>query len=341
MTHALLQWFEPVRALFAWPWWLLAIPLPWLVRALVPPARNTGPALVVPYGDALQTVAQAGAQTMRARGAGAWRWIAWGLLCIAAARPQQLGEPIAPPLAGRDMLLALDLSGSMGEVDMTLGGRSVDRLTAAKAVIADFLDRRRGDRVGLVVFGDRAYALTPLTHDLDAVRGQLADSVAGLAGQATAIGDGLGLSIKRLLPQPAGQRVVILLTDGVNTAGQLEPDAAARLARDNGVRVHTIAFGGDGSMSLFGVPLPMPGGDAIDETLLRMIATETGGRFFRATDVESLVDIYADLDRIEPVARPGRAVRPTIERYAWPLSGALLVVALGLALGAGWPRRRA
>jgi len=338
MTPAVLQWFEALRALFAWPWWLLAIPLPWLLRALVPPARDTGPALVVPYGDALRVVAQAGSQSMRTRGSGAWRWIAWGLLCIATARPQQLGEPIAPPLAGRDMLLALDLSGSMSEVDMTLGGRSVDRLTAAKAVIADFLDRRRGDRVGLVVFGDRAHALTPLTHDLDAVSGQLADSVAGLAGQATAIGDALGLSVKRLLPQPVGQRVVILLTDGVNTAGQLEPAAAARLARDNGVRVHTIAFGGDGAMSLFGVQLPMPGGsDAIDETALRMIATETGGKFFRATDVESLVDIYADLDRIEPIARPGRAVRPTIERYAWPLGAALLVV----ALGAGWPRRRA
>ena len=338
MTQAVIDWVEPVRTLFAWPWWLLAIPLPWLVRALVPPLRNTGPALVVPYGDALQVVSQAGTQSLRTRGGGAWRWVAWALLCIAAARPQQLGEPIAPPQAGRDMLLALDLSGSMSEVDMTLGGRSVDRLTAAKAVIADFLDRRRGDRVGLIVFGDRAHALTPLTHDLDAVRGQLADSVPGLAGQATAIGDALGLSVKRLLPQPVGQRVVILLTDGVNTAGQIEPATAAGLARDNGVRVHTIAFGGDGSMSLFGVRVPVPGGgDAVDETALRMIATETGGRFFRATDVEALVDIYADLDRIEPVARPGRAVRPTIERYAWPLAAALLIAALGVA----WPRRRA
>lgn len=337
MIETLLDWLGPMRTLFAWPWWLLAIPAPWLVWALAPPVRETGAALVVPYGDALTHVAQAGTRSFRLGGAGAWRWIAWGLLCIAAARPQQLGEPIAPPMAGRDMLLALDLSGSMSEVDMTLGGRTVDRLTAAKAVIADFLDRRRGDRVGLVVFGDRAHALTPLTHDLQTVREQLADSVAGLAGQATAIGDALGLAVKRLRSQPKGQRVVILLTDGVNTAGQLDPAVAARVARDEGVRVHTIAFGGDGSMSLFGIQLPMPGGgDSIDETALRMIATETGGRFFRATDVESLVDIYADLDRIEPVARPGRAVRPTIERYAWPLMGALLVACLGFA----WPRRR-
>lgn len=336
--QAVLDLFEPLRTLFAWPWWLVAMPAPWLLRALLPPVRNTGAALVVPYGDAIADVAQARAQSSRIGGAGAWRWIAWALLCIAAARPQQLGEPIAPPQAGRDMLLALDLSGSMSEVDMTLGGRTVDRLTAAKAVIADFLDRRRGDRVGLVVFGQRAYALTPLTHDLQTVREQLADSVAGLAGQETAIGDALGLSVKRLQPQPKGQRVVILLTDGVNTAGLLDPVVAARLARDNGVRVHTIAFGGDGAMSLFGIRLPMPGGgDAIDETALRAIARETGGQFFRASDVESLVDIYADLDRIEPVARPGRAVRPTIERYAWPLSLAMLVA----VLGGVWTWRRA
>src|SRR3970040_1497504 len=169
-------------------------------------------------------------------------------LCVAAARPQQLGDAVQPPSAGRDLMLALDLSGSMSEPDMELGGRPVDRLTAAKAVLADFLDRRGGDRVGLLVFGRRAYALTPLTLDRDSVREQLGDSVVGLAGQETASGDAIGLAVKRLRTQPAGQRVLILLTDGVNTAGALDPKKAAELARDEGVRVHTIAFGGDRSL---------------------------------------------------------------------------------------------
>ncbi|KAG0927699.1 hypothetical protein G6F31_017962 [Rhizopus arrhizus] len=145
-------------------------------------------------------------------------------------------------------MLAMDVSGSMGEGDMVLGGQAVDRLTAAKAVLADFLDRRAGDRIGLLIFGDRAYTLTPLTADLASVRDQLRDSVVGLAGRETAIGDAIGLAVKRLRSQPEGQRVLILLTDGVSNAGVLEPLRAAEVARAEGVRIHTVAFGGDGSM---------------------------------------------------------------------------------------------
>ena len=327
---------DALLQLFAWPWWLLALPLPWLVRRWLPAARSPSAALKVPYGARLDAIAHAGSGAGRSGGAGWLLWLAWLLLCVAAARPQQLGDAVQPPLAGRDLMLALDLSGSMSEPDMELGGRPVDRLTAAKAVLADFLDRRGGDRVGLLVFGRRAYALTPLTLDRDTVRDQLGDSVVGLAGQETAIGDAIGLAVKRLRTQPAGQRVLILLTDGVNTAGVLEPKKAAELARDEGVRVHTIAFGGDGSLSLFGFQLPMPGaGDEIDEDTLRTVATLTGGRFFRARDTASLAGIYAEIDRLEPVERPGKAVRPKLERYAWPLSAALLLALLAFA----WPRR--
>lgn len=323
-------------SLFAWPLWLLALPLPWLARRWLPPARANTAALRVPFGDRLDAVAAAGAG-IRFTGIGLWAWLAWILLCLAAARPQQLGEPVAPPVPGRQLMLVLDLSASMSEPDMELGGQAVDRLTAAKAVLADFLDRRAGDRVGLLVFGRRAYALTPLTLDRDSVREQLADSIAGLAGQETAIGDALGLAVKRLRDQPEGQRVVILLTDGVNTAGVLDPLRAAQVARDAGVRVHTIAFGGDGAMSLFGFQLPMPGaGDEIDEATLQAIARQTGGRFFRARDTGELAQIYAEIDRLEPVATPGPAVRPVIERYPWPLAAAL-----GCALVAlGWGTRR-
>lgn len=337
MMASLLAPWAWLADLFAWPWWLLALPLPLLARWLLPPARGTAAALQVPYGDRLQRVAASGRRGGLGGRTSALAWLGWILLCLAAARPQQLGEAVQPPHVGRDLMLALDLSASMREPDMDLGGRSVDRLTAAKAVLADFLDRRGGDRVGLIVFGRRAYALTPLTLDLDSVREQLNDSVIGLAGQETAIGDAIALAVKRLKARPAQQRVLVLLTDGVNTAGMLEPAKAAQIARAEGVRVHTIAFGGEGSLSFFGLPMPMPGaGDEIDEAGLRAIAKTTGGRFFRARDTSQLVNIYAEIDRIEPVEQPGQALRPRIERYYWPLSAAFACALLALA----WPRRR-
>jgi Ca-activated chloride channel family protein len=318
---------------FAWPWLLLALPVPWLLRRLLPPHQAQGAALKVPYGTRLDAIAAAGTGASRARGIGVLAWLAWALLCVAAARPQQLGPPVQPPQAGRDLMLAVDLSGSMGDEDMALGGQPVDRLTAAKAVLADFLDRRAGDRVGLIVFGDRAFALTPLTRDLGSVRQQLDDTVVGLAGRATALGDAIGLAVKRLHMQPADERVLVLLTDGVNTAGQLDPLKAARLARDAGVRIHTVAFGGEGdTLSVFGLPIRMPGGDdSVDETGLQRIAALTGGKAFRARDTEQLAGIYAEIDRLEPVKLPGAQVRPRIERYPVPLGAALACSVLALA----------
>lgn len=335
---ALLAPLAAARDAFAWPWMLFALPLPWLARWLLPPVRHdASAALRVPFGERIERVARAGGRTAFGAHVGWLAWLGWILLCVAAARPQQLGEAVQPPQQGRDLMLALDLSGSMREPDMDLGGRTVDRLTAAKAVLADFLDRRGGDRVGLIVFGRRAYALTPLTHDLASVRQQLEDSVIGLAGQETAIGDAIALAAKRLRAQPAEQRVLVLLTDGVNTAGMLQPKKAAEIAHGEGVRIHTIAFGGEGSLSLFGMQLPMPGaGDEIDEATLREIARSTGGRFFRARDTSQLVGIYAEIDRLEPVERPGEAVRPRIERYPYPLAASLAFALLAFA----WPKRR-
>ena len=322
---------------FAWPWLLAALPLPLLVYALFPARRNAGAALRVPWSDRVHRIAAAGDGAVRVHG---FRWlafIAWCLLCMAAARPQQLGPVVAPPQVGRDLMLAVDLSASMGEEDMQLGGRMVDRLTAAKAVLSDFLDRRAGDRVGLIVFGERAFALTPLTLDRDSVRDQLGDSVVGLAGRATAIGDAIALATKRLQPKELAQasskqHVLILLTDGVNTAGTLDPQKAAAIARDSGVRIHTIAFGGNGSVSVFGFQLPM-GGDDVDEAGLQQIAALTGGRFFRARDTGDLAGIYAEIDKLEPVQRQGRAVRPKIERYPLPLAVALILGLLAVVVG--------
>ncbi|WP_210130970.1 vWA domain-containing protein [Stenotrophomonas rhizophila] len=327
---SVLPWLDAL----AWPWALLALPLPWLMRWW--PRRNAAaPALRVPYA------AGALAELGQASGVAGWRigrlllWLAWACLCVAMARPQQLGEPVTPPQQGRQMMLAVDVSGSMSEPDMMLGNQVVQRLSAAKAVLADFLDRRAGDRVGLLIFGERAYTLTPITADLTTVRNQLTDSEVGLAGRDTAIGDAIALAVKRLREQPEGQRVLILLTDGVSNAGVLQPLRAAELAKAEGVRVYPVAFGGDGGMSLFGVQIAA-GDDPVDEATLRRIAELTGGRAFRARNTDELAGIYAELDRLEPITAAGAAVRPYIERYAWPLALAMLLGGLGWLLPRRW-----
>lgn len=318
---------------FAWPWLLLAIPLPWLLHKFSAESALQEAALRVPWRERLQQVAQGRTGFSRGKKFPWLLWLAWCLLCVAAARPQQLGEPVAPPLAGRELMLALDLSASMAEEDMQLGGQPVDRLTAAKAVLADFLQHRAGDKIGLLVFADRAFALTPLTLDHQSVRLQLHDAVLGLVGRATALGDAIALATKRLQGQNAKQKVLIVLTDGVNTAGVVEPEKAAQIAKDAGVKIYTVAFGGDGSaVSVFGFRLPLGGGDDVDEAGLQRIAQMTGGQSFRARDTESLAKIYAEIDRLEPVRQQGQMIRPKIERYPLPLGGALGLLLLSVLL---------
>jgi Ca-activated chloride channel family protein len=317
---------------FAWPLVLLLLPLPWLVRRLLPRAPEAGgAALRVPFfGELVQLAGDDG------HGAPARRLLlpllAWALLCVAAARPQWVGEAQALPMSGRDLMLAVDVSGSMAAEDMEIGGRRVDRLVAVKVVLGDFLERRLGDRVGLLLFGQFAYQMTPLTFDLNSVRYQLETSTIGLAGRETAIGDAIGLAVKRLRERPADQRVLILLTDGVNTAGQLPPMKAAELAQAEHVRVHTIAMGSEtGQMRVFGVPVSTPGAE-IDEKTLTEIADLTGGKFFRARDTAELAGIYAELDRLEPAAQAGDTLRPRRDLFVYPLAAMLLLALAPLFL---------
>lgn len=326
---------------FAWPWLLLLLPLPWLWRRIAPAVRRDASALRMPHREEIAALAGVASQRIGLGGGAPWLWLVWALLCLAVARPQALADADTPPRSGRDLMLAVDLSGSMSETDMRLAGRPVDRLTAVKAVLGDFLERRAGDRVGLVLFGQRAYAVTPLTFDLETVRQQIADSVVGLAGRETAIGDALALSVKRLREQadaerPNPNRVIILLTDGVNNAGVVPPEKAAELAAIDGIRVHTIGFGGEARTGAFGLPFGRTEPE-IDEDALRAISAQTGGRFFRARDTDELVGIYAELDRLEAIAHAGEAQRPRRELYPWPLAVALALALFALLA----PRREA
>ena len=337
---AWLQRLWPHDWSLAWPWMLWAIPLALLAWLLLPSRSTQGAALKYPDADALARV-DGGEAGIVHRSAPWLAWLAWAVLCVAAARPQSLGPAVLPPSSGRGMMLAVDLSGSMETPDMALGSTTVDRLTAAKAVIADFLDRRGGDRVGLIVFGDRAFVLAPITADLETVRQQLRDSVVGLPGTSTALGDAIALAVKRLRAVPAQERVLILLTDGVATAGVIEPVKAAELAQIAGVRVYTIGVGGgESQQSFFGIPVSMPGGeDEVDEATLQKVAQMTGGRYYRARDAQQLSGIYGEIERLEPVKTQGKAVRPRIEHYLPLLLASCGLFALAFALNA-WRRRR-
>lgn len=323
----------------AWPWLLLALPLPWLVARLAPRAR--GPqtaALRVPYAGLALPAPPGGPAVPRLRTVLAL--LAWALLVLAAARPQWLGDPQDVPRSGRDLLLAVDTSGSMSIEDMQLAGQAVPRFTAIQAIAADFVRRREGDRVGLILFGSRAYLLVPLTFDLKTIAAQLGGSTIGLAGRETAIGDAVGLAVKRLRDRPQEQRVLVLLTDGVNTAGELDPGKATELAVANDVRIYTIGIGAERLRvdSLFGSRVVNPSAD-LDEAMLTRMAEATGGRYFRARDSAELAGVYRAIDALEPVASVDESLRPVDELYRVPLLGALGLGALALAAGIRSRRR--
>lgn len=320
---------------FAWWWMLLALPLPWLVRRLVPaePVERDA-ALKVPI--AAEFADLAGIRT--ADSGRRWRLMAlygvWLLAVVAAARPQFVGEPVALPMTGRDLLMSVDLSGSMEEQDFQLNGQWVDRLTALKAVATDFIDRRVGDRIGLILFGREAYLQAPLTFDRKTISTLLDESAIGLAGKETAIGDSIGLAIRTLEDAGVdeGRRVLLLLTDGANTAGAVEPLKAAELAAQRKLVIYTIGIGADSLTvrSLFGLREINPSAD-LDEDTLTAIAEMTGGRYFRARDTAEFAEIYEVLDKLEPAESDERGFRPVTELFHWPLGGAVLL-ALGAAL---------
>ena len=308
---------------FVWPWIFVFLPLPWLLRRLLRPAAP-GQALYLPHPG----LPWGESRSMAVHGAMPWLLaLAWLCLLVAAARPQQLGPPQAQHHSGRAMLLALDLSGSMSTNDMELAGQPVSRFGAVEAIAGDFIARRSGDEMGLVLFGSRAFLVTPLTDDLNAVRAQLQGATVGLAGTETAIGDAIAIAVKRLSALPEQARVLVLLTDGVNNTGSIEPLDAARAAKAAGVRIYTIGIGATQMRvpGLFGDQVINPSAD-LDANMLTTIAQETGGKFFRATDGQQLADAYRAIDALEPMPQQGPSLRLRHELFRWPLGIAALLL---------------
>lgn len=341
---------------FDWPWLAALLPLPLLVRWLMPAVKDQQEAaLRVPFIEDFAVISSKGAVAPRSR----WKLIlaalAWTFLVLATMRPQWLGEAVEIPVSGRDLMMAVDLSLSMEQTDFELKGRLLNRLDASKIVAGDFIERRVGDRIGLILFGERAYLQAPLTFDRTTVRDLLEESALGLAGKSTAIGDAIGLAVKRIHEQAereaeeraarlegadeaiadedqTTQNVLILLTDGANTAGKLDPLLAAELAARENLKIYTIGIGSDQMQvrGIFGVQTVNPSRD-LDEKTLTAIADRTGGQYFRARDTEELAEIYAILDELEPVEKEAEAYRPRFALFHWP-AGIALAMAGGLLL---------
>ena len=319
-----------------WPLAFLLVPAPILVRWLIKANKKKQPALTVPSLEGFSGLStnesfSATLSTVKL----IILWLAWILLIAAVARPQWIGEMVSLPTTGRDLMLAIDISGSMATEDMQVNNDYVDRLSVVKAVISQFLDARKGDRVGLVLFGTNAYVQAPLTFDLKSVKKLMIEAPVGIAGGKTAIGDAIGLTVKRLRERQNEEKVVILLTDGANNVGEIPPIKAAELASVDGIKIYTIGVGAEEMRvpSLFGSlagRTTNPSAD-LDEETLSKIAEATQGRYFRAKDTNTLAQIYELIDKLEPIEQEPETYRPFQVLYYWPL-GISLCLFLSLLL---------
>lgn len=320
-----------VELQFDWPWLLLALPLPLLVALLF---RSQGQqsknsqALLVPEHLHLSVGESTRHGARRLSGWWLLALIAWCCLVMAASRPHWIGPPVGTPVSGRDLMMSIDISGSMKEADLYSDNSSYTRIDVVREVASKFVEQRAGDRIGLIMFGSQAYVQTPLTFDHQTVAHFIREAHVGLAGRSTAIGDAIGLAVKRLRDRPVKSRVLLLLTDGANSAGAVDPLEAARIAAENDVRIHTIGVGAErGSQSVFGFQVPTQRSELDEKTLIK-IAEVTGGQYFRARDVKELQRVYQLIDELEPVDSDVENFRLRRELFAWPLSIALLLATL-------------
>jgi Ca-activated chloride channel family protein len=312
----------------AHPWGLVALPLPLLAWWLLPPRRERVSALRVPFFD--EVVSAAGARA----GAGAVvprrHWLqlviavpAWILLVLAFAKPEWVGDPIVHSEAARDIMLAVDLSGSMGYRDFPgEDGKNVSRFEAVQRVVDTFIAERETDRIGLIIFGDKAYIQLPFTRDLETARSLVELMDVAMAGPQTALGDSIGLAIRAFEESTVDDRILILLTDGKDTTSRMTPRNAAEIARLHGVEIYTIGIGDTNAT----------GEDRVDFDLLADIATRTGGQFFNAEDETTLADVYRRIDEAAAADVRTQSWRPRTSLVHWPAGGALLLLLAGYAL---------
>jgi len=312
---------------FAWPLMWLLSPLPLLYYFLLPKIEEQEAAVRVPFYSLLASYNLANLTSSKTNVLKKFLLILVWLACIgASARPQWIGEPVSLPAAGRDLLLAVDISGSMKTPDMVVDRKAYQRIDIVKLVVSDFVARRESDRLGLILFGSQAYLQAPLTFDRATIGTLLQEAQLGFAGQRTAIGDAIGLAIKRLQDRPAESRVLVLLTDGANTSGEVDPRQAADLAKLADIKVYTVGVGANEMVenSFFGKRRVNPSAE-LDESTLTYIAEQTGGKYFRAHNPEELVKIYQHLDELEPMEQDNEVYRPVETLYHWPLGAALLI----------------
>ncbi len=318
----------------SYPWLLLLVLLPPLLRRLLPSYREPRQALGVPWfqrmADLLGQKPSKGAVVTQARLFELlFLWLLWAILVLAIARPQYLEPPVSRVVPTRDLMLLVDLSGSMETKDFTnANGETVDRLSAVKEVLDEFLTRREGDRVGLIVFGNAAFTQVPFTQDLEASRILLEETTVRMAGPRTAFGDAIGLGITLFEQSEVEERVIIALTDGNDTGSRVPPPEAAKIANDKGITIHVIGVGDPAAV----------GEEKLDEDVLQGVASTTGGRYFHAADRDQLQEIYTELDRIDTREVETATYRPRIDLFHWPLAAFL---ALGLLSHIGLLLRRA
>lgn len=317
---------------FAWPWLFLLLPLPLLVYYLpAKKAAQESAALKMPSLPNIDASAQVNSQNRKAPIV--VLAICWCLFVLALTRPQWLGEAIDIPTQGREMMIAVDLSGSMQIEDMSLSGNTVNRLVMLKSVLGDFIERRVGDRLGLILFADDAYMQTPMTFDRKTVKQMLDESELGLVGRKTAIGDAIALAVKRFNEKQQSNKVLLLLTDGQNTAGKITPEQALELAIAKEITIYTIGIGADVMLqqSLFGTRRVNPSSE-LDEQSLANLAEKTGGQYFRAKDSQGMEEIYTLLDSLEPIKQDQQQMRPLTALFYWPLALAALIALLYLVI---------
>lgn len=303
------------------PWLLVLLFLPLLLRPFLPVYHEDRQAIRAPWFQRIadlfnKTPAKGSAIAETSKKQHAYTWLSWLLIVTALARPQYIEPPIEQVIPTRDMLLLVDLSGSMETRDFTSAdGEKIDRLDAVKEVLNDFLTRRSGDRVGLVVFGNAAFVQVPFTGDLETCRLLLNEMEVRMAGPRTAFGDAIGLGISLFQRSDVKERVMIALTDGNDTGSKVEPAKAAEIARDNDITIHVVGIGDPTSV----------GEEMFDEEQLRTVAASTGGSYFFGADREKLLTIYSELDRLETHTVETESYRPRIDLFYYPLGIFLLL----------------